>query len=158
MEFRKGRVADIDQLVEHGEEFWQHTTYFKCGRRYSPEGVRRLCENLVTDESGFIVVLADGDEVKGFGLVVLSPFVFDPTFISGLELAYYIAPDTRGRYGVALLKLMEEMAKRRGAEFMSMITMEDSDPEVAARIYKSMGYIKNEVVYTKELRNENVGR
>jgi len=152
MKFRMGREADVDQLVLHGEQFWTHTTYFKKGRPYSPETVAELCRYLISEQGGFLLVLADDeDNVKGFGLVSITPLVFDHSITSALELAYYIAPYARGTHGIALLKKMEKIAKLKGADFMSMITMEDSDPEVAARIYNKMGYDKNEVVYTKEL-------
>jgi len=151
MKFRKGKPTDLKQLVAHGEEFWTHTTYFKKGRPYSPETVGILCTWLM-EEGGFILVLADDDDnVKGFGLVAVTPFIFDKTFDSALELAYYIAPECRGKYGLRLLQGMESKAKEHGAAFMSMITMEDSDPDTAARIYNKLGYEKNEVVYTKEL-------
>jgi GNAT superfamily N-acetyltransferase len=154
MKFREGVIADIVSLVEHGEEFWTHTTYFKKGRPYNDKAVGDLCLWLITHDHGFITVLADEDnKVRGFGLVIVTPFIFDPTFTSAMELAYYIDPEVRGQYGVALLKEMEKTAKEQGADFMSMITMEDSSPEVAASIYNKLGYEKNEVVYTKEIGN-----
>lgn len=157
MRFREGRLGDLEQLVAHGEEFWTHTTYYKRGREYSPEAVAGLCSYLITEDDGFIIVLADDeDNVKGFGLVLVTPFIFDQTWKSALELAYYIDPECRGTYGVKLLKKMEKIAKLYGAEFMTMITMEDSAPEQAARIYDKLGYTKNEVLYTKELHSDGI--
>jgi len=157
MRFREATLGDIPQLVEHGEEFWTHTIYFRKGRPYSKDTVCDLCEWLING-GGFIVVLADdNDSVRGFGLVVVTPFIFDQSFTSALELAYYIAPEARGHFGVALMKQMEKKAREMGASFMSMITMEDSSPEVAAAVYERLGYEKNEVVYTKELKDAQVG-
>jgi len=152
MKFREGGSSELHDLVKHGEEFWTHTTYFKRGREYNQSAVAVLCANLMLQDNGFIVVMLDEeDKCQGFGLVVVAPFVFDPSYKAALELAYYIAPKHRGKYGVRLMQEMEKTAKRYGAEFMSMITMEDSNPEAAARVYNKLGYTKNEVVYTKEL-------
>lgn len=152
MKFKEGGYEHLADILRHGEEFWTHTLYYRKGRKYSKNGAAKLCANLIESPIGFIVVMLDDANVcKGFGMAAVTPFIFDPTFTSGLEIAYYIAPEHRGKYGVRLLQEMEKTAKKYGADFMSMVTMEDSSPEVAARVYTKLGYEKNEVVYTKEL-------
>jgi GNAT superfamily N-acetyltransferase len=151
VDIREATPEDIPTLVEQGREFWKSTRYSIADHRpYRPDAVATLCEWLM-EEGGFIVVLVDDDDVvRGHGLVAVTPFLFDPDIWSAMELAYYIDPDYRG-HGTRLLYAMEDEARRRDAEYLSMITMESSMPEVVGGIYNKLGYSKNETVFTKEL-------
>ena len=149
---RGGKLSDLDQLVAWGEEFWNHT-YFKQVQNepYSGESVENLCRGLIEGEDGEILVVVDKeDRVRGFALIIMYPFVFNPAVKMSGELAWYIDPTLRGsKLGMTLLQIAEDISKKAGCKYMTMISMTHSMD--VGPLYERAGYMKTESTYVKEL-------
>ena len=141
----------MDQLVAHGEEFWNHTRYSQVDDRpYNEDTVKRMCAYLIIEQAGDILVLDDEGDIKGFVLLTYYPLVWDSSALCAGELAWYLAPDLRGgTLGIQLLEQAEALAKVRGCTYMAMISMAHSMD--LGPLYERMGYIETEKTYTKEL-------
>ena len=70
--------------------------------------------------------------------------------ISATELAWWIDEDARGgRIGINLLRYMEQLAQVAGVKYWNMIAMRSSMFDEVTGMYQRMGYVENEVIYTK---------
>lgn len=151
MKIRLATMVDLDDLIFHGEEFWEHTRYSQVDKRpYSAVTVAAMCESLILGTEGDILVLDDDGLVRGFVLLTYYPLVWDSTIKCAGELAWYVAPELRGgSAGIKLLQQAEKLAKIRGCEYMAMVAMMHSMD--LGPLYERMGYIETERTYTKEL-------
>lgn len=151
MKIRGASYDDLEQLVKHGEEFWEHTRYSQVdGRPYDRDTVFRMCSGLITNDTGDILVLDDDGTIKGFVLLAYYPLAWDHNLRCAGELAWYLAPELRGgKLGVKLLAQAENLAKLRDCTYMAMISMSHSMD--LGPLYEKLGYIETEKTYTKEL-------
>jgi GNAT superfamily N-acetyltransferase len=143
---------DIPTLVGWGEKFWEHT-WFKqeLDQEYCGQSVAFLLQGLMNDDHGFVLVVEDEEQqVRGFALIAVSPFVFNLNRKMAGELAWYVDPEYRGhRAGLTLLKKAELVAQRRGCDYLSMISMNHSMN--VGPLYEKVGYSPAETTYIKEL-------
>lgn len=153
MKLRGAKLDDLPELVAHGQEFYKATRYYQDGLPYDPGAVEDLCRKLITEKNaGVIFVITDEDRVVGFILVALFPFIFSPSVIVAGELAYYVEPAYRNRSTARLLlETAEAYCKVRGARYLTMVSMETSNPRPVEKLYERMGFVRNETSYTKEL-------
>jgi GNAT superfamily N-acetyltransferase len=158
MKIRGAGLPDIEVLVKYGREFWKHTRYWQIDFvPYSEEHVRELINALLLQQGmGYIVVVEDDEgEVKGFGLVVQTPLIWNRDYKVAGELAFYLDEEVRGSgAGVKLLKTLERIAKHRGIHYMAMISMDHSMD--VGPLYEKMGYVRTETTYTKRLTADGI--
>ena len=153
MKVRKGGLSDIDKIVAYGEQFWEFTRYKQLDQvPYNARHVEEMLRDLMgTWNKGFALVIEDDEgEVKGFGLVVQTPLIWNRDYKVAGELAYYLDDEVRGSgAGIQLLNAMEKLARKRGMNYMAMISMNHSMD--VGPLYKRMGYTETETTWTKEL-------
>ena len=157
MLIRGGMEQDIPKLLEYGEKFWEHTRYKQIDDvPYSKTSVEELIKALLyVPGAGYVLVVVVDDEVKGFGLCVNTPLIWNRDYSASGELAFYLDEELRGSgAGVALLKEMEAWAVERGKDYMAMISMEHSMD--VGPLYEKMGYVKTETTYTKRLTDDGI--
>lgn len=99
-----------------------------------------------------IVVLVQNktDRIVGAAGVHVSKSFFSSTPVAQ-ELFYWIMPEVRGRYGRDFLLRLEDEAWDLDATFMTMIALENSDPERVGQIYRNAGFVPLERVYIKKI-------
>ena len=144
--------ADIPDLVYWGEKFWELTWFRqKLQQEYDGQSVDILLQGLINHDTGFVLVVEDEEKkVRGFALIVISPFVFNLNLKIAGELAWYVDPDYRGhRAGLDLLKKAELIARSRGCRYLTMISMNHSMN--VGPLYEKAGYSPAETTYIKEL-------
>jgi GNAT superfamily N-acetyltransferase len=152
MKVRRGRPEDIEELRVLGREFYEQTSYHASGVKYSPTTVYNLLVALMGD-LGIVCVAEDDDgKIVGFILVAVFPVPFNVKVSGATELAFYVTPEAQKTgIGKQLLNKAEQVAKQRGAKFLSMVSLESVDPEKAQALYTKLGYRKNETLFTKDL-------
>lgn len=143
---RAGTVVDMERILDLGFLFWGQLDY---PHRYDREQARESI--MYAFRSGLVAVLEREDDgvVVGFIAAVLIPLVCHPDK-QATEIAYYVLPEFRGK-GLLLLRLLEQMARDRGATYLTMISMQCHNPKAAERIYGALGYQHVESSYRKEL-------
>jgi len=145
-------IDDIPDLVTWGEKFWELTWFRQeLKEEYCKQSVCFLLNGLINEDAGFVLVVEDDEKkIRGFALIVVSPFVFNLDKKIAGELAWYVDPQYRGqRAGLALLDKAERIAKRRGCDYISMISMDHSMN--VGPLYEKVGYSPAETTYIKEL-------
>lgn len=144
---RDGEDKDLDRIVKMAREFWKHTVY---DEEYCPDTVWTMAA-MSLDQNLLSVLEIDG-VVRGFACGVKGALLGNSSVSTGTELAWWVDTDYRnGKNGIALMKYLENLAKKAGIKYWNMIFMESSMPDVIEGIYQKMGYSKTEVSYTKVL-------
>lgn len=157
MKIRRATQDDLPALVAYGEKFWEFTRYKQVDEiPYCAESVERLCTGLLTGIGvGYILVVDVDDEVKGFGICVTTPLIWNQKYGVSGELAYYLDEELRGSgAGIKLLKAMEKYAIKRGCHYMAMISMDHSMD--VGPLYEKLGYVRTETTYTKRLNDDGI--
>ena len=91
-------------------------------------------------------------DIKGFVCGILGCLLANFDVKAGTELAWWVDKEYRNTgAGLKLLNAIEEKAKSLGIKYWNMVYMESSMPKQIKGIYESMGYIRNENLYTKRL-------
>ena len=144
---RAGEMRDIHRCVEMASEFHKIA--------YGLHGVE-FCKastfsTFITcmDHGLFCVADNDGD-VVGMAAGLKAPMVMNSAVTVGAELCWWVDPAHRkSTAGIKLLKTLETQAKDGGVDMWSMMLLESSNPEAAAKIYDKMGYVKAERTFVK---------
>jgi GNAT superfamily N-acetyltransferase len=145
--YRLAERADYPRLIELGRHFYEQTAYKSVP--YSEEGAVGWLDMML---SHGLLFVAEAGDVIGFIGGISSPFIFNPAYGTGTELALWVEPDHRSA-GVAdaLMARIEIAAKEMGLTFWSMMSLEAVRPEVAAKLYNKRGYQLAEHTFVKEL-------
>lgn len=141
-------ATEFVKAIELGREFWEQTKMSEAVD-YDEESVYHMCK--AADAQGLFFVAVDDDrEVVGFVVGIVTPFHFNSNELSAAELAWYVKPEHRkDGTGKALAEIFVESVRLKGAKFVSMMNIEEIDPEPVARLYKSMGFTPSERTYIK---------
>ena len=144
---RAGVVGDIKRCVVMAEEFHKIA--------YGLHGVE-FCQFstyntfLTCLEHELFCVADNNGEVVGMAAGLKSPMVMNSAVTVGAELCWWVDPEHRkSTAGIKLLKCLENQAKDGGVDVWSMMLLESSNPEAAAKIYDKMGYVKAERTFIK---------
>jgi L-amino acid N-acyltransferase YncA len=144
---RKAMASDLDPILDMGVDFWRETIF--------SEPYDRSCAKLMMDscmEKDLLAVLEVDGKVEGFVAGVVGPVYANPNVMAGSEIAWWINSEHRNSgNGKALMKFMEQLAKKQGVKYWSMVSMESSDPEKANAMYAKAGYAKTETVWNKRI-------
>lgn len=110
-----GGAADLDAAVTMlsrlGEEL-------ALGVPFHAATARRLVEGLAASDRGLVLILDRGVHA-GVLLASAQPYAFAPV-LAAEEIAWWIAPDARGRWARAMLARFEAWAVERGAALLGV--------------------------------------
>jgi hypothetical protein len=140
---RDAVIDDIGSLVVLGERFFNTTEYSKFAE-YSKESVIKTLEHLINSDDGILVVY-DNDGIKGMAGALLYPFYMTGD-LTGQELFWWC--EEKGN-GTALLDALESKARDKGAKTFTMISLDNSRPEILDKIYTKKRYNRSEHTYLK---------
>lgn len=129
-------------------QFWTQTCYEDAFDEHHVADMVKL-----SFDCNCLSVLELRNQVEGFIAGVAIPLLGNGAVVQVTEMAYWINPEHRGRFGVQLMQALEERARAVGAKYLNMIAMDSSAPETAVRIYERMGYQRIESTYLKRLRD-----
>ena len=97
----------------------------------------------------FICICEEG---KGVIIGIVYPVFWNTKVLSAQELGFWVEPAYR-KTGLALslLRSFEKTVKELGAEEITMIALESSNPDIVGRMYEKLGYTKLEHTYMKRV-------
>lgn len=144
---RSGTEADFESIIDMASNFWERTIYNEDFCEDTVQGMLSVC----LDQELLSVVENDGVLV-GFACAFKGGLLGNSAIATGTELAWWVEPDHRGgKNGISLLKHLEDLAAKAGIKYWNMAFMCSCMPDIVEDIYKKMGYVKSEVIYTKVL-------
>lgn len=140
------RDRDLEAIVQLGRRFWAQLDYRD---PYSETQSRRTMRQAF--RHGLVAVVRDTQRqaIAGFAAAVLGPLVCADT-LAAVEIAYYVDRSYRG-HGLKLLSVLEGLARKSGARYLVMVSMQCHEPETADVIYRRRGFVHSESSYRKEL-------
>lgn len=107
--------------------------------------------NLIVDPSSVCLVYEDDGEIKGSIAGTIFPSYYNLNYTISQELAWWVVPEYRGKIGKLLLTAFEIWSTAKGAAIISMGSLEELNPKIVDRLYKSLGYTPTEHSYLKRL-------
>lgn len=145
MDVRLARASDLSKLVALGPHFASQMPYQTAG--VDASSVLRMLRSSLAQ--GLLIIAGDG--VGGL-LGLKMPLWFDPKTVIAVELAWWLEPEYRsGTVGIRMIDLFEKSAKQAGCHHVSMMLMQNIQPDRVAALYERRGYHLTERVFVKEL-------
>ena len=146
MTIRQATIEDLPLLEPCAKEFYassENLHDFEIGRFVG------LWRTLISNGSGAVFILKDGDEVTGAiaGLLHQDPYSAGTV---AQEMYWFVRAAARGG-GVRLYRELERWAVSKGATELRMGYLVDLMPEKVAHFYERVGFRKIEVGYSKRL-------
>lgn len=139
IEIRPATAEDVPRLAEMGRGFFAFSAFGDFAE-YDPVSAGRNIEAMRT--SGCVFVAADGDEIVGALLGVISPLWFDDSARIASELAWWVNASHRHTpAGLRLYAAFEDWAGDHGATAIVMSDLVVRGGEMpAARLFERLGY------------------
>lgn len=145
---RDATIADMDQLLYLAESFYSEAASDNLPKYDKTQAIFMGNSLIESDDAIFLVCEKDNDLV-GMGALCITPFCLFSSEKVASELFWYILPNYRGSIGIKLHKKLEDEAKNRGADLISMVDHVSSmDLEY---YYKRKGYDIFERTYMRRL-------
>lgn len=129
---------DIPAMIEMGKRFTDKAGFSE-HIGYDPESVEALLIGLI-EGAGICLV---GERCMAAALVF--PHPYNQAHIAAQELFWW----SEGREGMLLLSALEQAVRERGAQSLTMITVEAIAAEQMGRIYTKRGFSSVEHHYMK---------
>ena len=132
MEFKNATMEDFDVAFDYIEKLWTYNTYDK-------EVIRKVYEEVITDDNSFAFFCMEGDEYHGF----CHGDYFNTFWMSGLTC--YVSSiitneEDRGKgYGKAILKKLAAIAVERGCGRLEWSCLDWNKPSID--FYRSLGAV-----------------
>jgi hypothetical protein len=145
---RIAHVEDYETVSKMAVMFYSTTSQSKV-IPYDEATAQRLFLDLVMN--GFIILCEkDGKDVGMLGCMV-TPAMLNNNYKVATELFWWVEPEARkGKDGLLMLKLAEQVAKVDGCSILAMGTL-DNSPEGLGKVYEHLGYKRQEETWVKEL-------
>jgi GNAT superfamily N-acetyltransferase len=135
--------SDFPEMVEMGRRFFSASGYADI-MEYDPESVMVSLKNIP------VLLVAEKDKLVGAAGAMVYPFYMSLNHITAQEVFWWVDPEHRG-IGVELFDALVSEVKKRGAQSLSMIALENLSPERVGSIYKAKGFRLSEHSYIKKL-------
>lgn len=115
---------------------------------FSASHALALIDRHIADDARLALVVAPADRPVGVLMASTQPHPFAP-IIYAAETVWWIAPDYRGRAGIAMLQAYEAWARGKGCAFCGMAAL--STAPRAETLYRRLGYAPAETHFLKPL-------
>lgn len=135
---RPATLSDIPAMVEMGRRFTDKAG-FADHVGYDDQSAAALLEGLI-EGAGVCLV---GDRCMAAALVF--PHPYNRSHIAAQELFWW----SEGREGIRLLRALEQAVRDRGAQSLTMITIEAIEPDSMGRLYRKRGFAPVEHHYLR---------
>ena len=144
---REAEISDIPRLSGLAKVFTESSKFVNVDETV----FRRTWRTALEAGYGKVFISEKDGEVNGAIGAVASADAVDGK-LTVHEMFWIVSPDARETgVGSGLLYLLEQWARKIGAEKLIMVHMLDLMPEAVAKIYEKNGFVPMEVNYLKEL-------
>lgn len=142
------------KVTEHIEEAWallekhrEELATYKHIMVLKPD----LDKYRILEDNGKLLGLAlyDDKKIVGYSVIIITTALHYSDVVIAQNDVLYVRADYRGtKWGIALIKESEKLAKESGAH---MITWHGKENTAFTSVMPKMGYIIQDIVYSKEL-------
>lgn len=139
---RLATIADIPVMLRMGRDFVRTGVNVPFDAAYADASLRG---HLAAPERLSLVLELQG-RVRGMLCAGLMESPLAPVRLAQ-ELVFWIDPDARGRWAVALMRDYEDWARRAGCRAVSLVARPGCPTD---RLYHRRGYVLTETTYTKD--------
>jgi GNAT superfamily N-acetyltransferase len=141
----KATVNEIREITEMATRFEECTNHVLVDVDHSVKNYTRF----ITEGIGAMFgVRIDGEVVGGLGCIKSYDLHY-PRMLA-VETFWFVLPEHRG-FGMQLWEEFEKWAKEEKCDYMAMIHLSDSSPEILERLYVRKGYELIEKHYLKKV-------
>lgn len=142
---REAVEGDIPALLEMAGRFHKASGFTEIP--FDADSVAATMAHLIGSEDA-VLVIGDG----GMAAAIAYPAYFNHAHRQAQEMFWWVDEDKRSTgLGKALLGGIEAWARSRGAESMTMISLDALEPERVDLLYRRAGYRPSERNYLKRL-------
>lgn len=144
---RQAKIEDTEAIKDLIKKFYAESTY-EYGFSLDDETITETVRNFIVNHIALII--EKDSKIVGVISGVVANSIFDKKQKVAQEAVWYIVKEERK--GIIALKLIEEFEKecvKRGADFILMVHMSNSSPEVLSRLYGIKKYKLMEKHYIK---------
>ncbi len=141
MAVRPATMADRFAVLRLGRAFIEGLGILPFAAAYAEQTVKAY----IDQPDKLCLVLASGDAVQGFLMAHAAPHPFWPVKAAG-ELAWWIAPEHRGRGAVEMVRAYEAWAAEQGCGLIGMAHLGDYR---LTEFYRRRGYVPAENHFLK---------
>lgn len=142
---------DISKVEKACRQFYNATDLHQLGMDYDQDSLVAHLFSMMENGQGYIVVSDNEGEINGVAAAILFAPYFNHDHIAAQEMFWWVHPENRNGTGRELMNALEEEAKNRGAQTMTMMALDSSDGERVGKLYKRRGYEKTETHYMRVL-------
>lgn len=143
-------MDDLDELIPYVSDHVASGPYGVYG--IDPEKVEFTLIQLMTLNTGLVLLLKDGDTIAGFLLAVANETMFSRKVIA-VEIGMYIAPDYRRTRGFKMLReAFDFWSNKVGSDANVLSSMDNEFADRLDKLYTKEGRSLAERSYLKWLR------
>jgi len=147
---RPAYIEDIPALIVLGERMYLESRYTEHSK-FCPDKCAALARQLITSESGCVLVAEKGGEVIGWMAGGIAEQYFSRRLMA-FEYGLFISPEHRGSTaGARLVKAFIKWAGDNGAASVSMGITTGVHEERTGALYTRMGLQRTGSIYAREI-------
>ena len=139
---------DIPGILELISEFYEEGLK-SSGINFSKPSLFVLVKEYVEHKDACIVVAKENEKCVGVVAGFMTPSLYDRKQQIVQQKIIFVRKDYRGKIGIRLLRAIEEWAKMKGANYITMTSLEGMQDLM--RFYNRNHYRKLETHYVKEV-------
>lgn len=147
---RAAELPDIPAMLEMVQAFHAMNGYGAVFGQIDEDDVTVVLTNAINGNETCAFVIDADKKLEGLIVAVAIPVYFNSKVKMVAELIWWVNPEYRNKkHSISLLRRMEDWAASIGANLVSMICLENVEPEKVGNIYERMGYSLSEHSYIK---------
>lgn len=147
----RGTSKHMDDLLRLGRTFYGASGYEDAGVAYDEDSHRAHIQQVLDQGLVVVATLEDTEEVVGMLGILITPLHLNRKELVATEVAWWIEPEhRRSALGTTMLAFMKDYARRKGAKWWTMTTLEDS-PEGLDGFLRKQGLRPMERAYLGKL-------
>lgn len=145
MMIRPAIHSDAEKLIGMGRRFFEASGYEDI-TTFRPEVFAATLDHVFTNG---VLLVADDNGPVGMAAALVYPFYFSGD-MTAQELLWWVDEEHRG-IGGHLLDGLIAAVKAKGAQSLSMISLDKLNPEKVGKMYEKRGFRRSEHSYIKKL-------
>jgi GNAT superfamily N-acetyltransferase len=154
MKIREAAQEDMQRLLEMRRRSYEQANFDELLGPFNEDHFRMVFGTSLSAQDGTTWLLVAEEDGRVFGATfgVLCPVWLYPDAVCASELFIWVEPEMRGRgAGEALVKSVEEWAKIKGADFVSMFSFPHLDPARMRHVCAKRGYSEMETNHVRRI-------
>lgn len=149
MTVREATQADVEQIVQLGQQLQQNSAYKKGA--FNTDKAKQAVSMMITSDTDQAFIAESDGKIIGFFLGGVTYEWFSDDLIA-FDYSVYVVPEKRnGRTAIKLFKAFEEWATEQGAKSVQVGITTGINIKGNSRLYRFLGFKDSGVLFEKRL-------